>query len=132
MSDHWSVMTACNHYRNGMFQGHTDRAEFLGPDGDQALSLWLGGNLKFDDNEGLITFGRPEKDRRFRYTRSSQWHGNWCWNRYWLEDRECARLMRLLARDGQPESGWSRLWDVIKRGDRITAELLNVLAERKA
>lgn len=126
--NYWSVMVACNDHRNGVFAGRAEAFDILDPDGDAAANFMVadGTPIRFDVEDGSIRLGRRFV---FPFQAEDPWHGNWRWNRYWLDDDQAARMVRLLNKAAILEGGWCSLTDKIERGDLITGEVLRELAE---
>lgn len=119
--DHWSLMVACNDWRNGAFAHRARAFTFCGPDGDSAISFDDGNSYKFKEVPGAIRIGRITVPTLWQ----SEWVGNWCWNSYGLADEQAARLLGILwRRYRSAESGWCALIDRLEAGHDITPNLL--------
>lgn len=101
------VSVACNHYRNGMFQGHFMSIEC----GDMTLESPYGDrNLKVrvDDATRTLTIGK----RSWPFISSRDWVGNWCWNAYRVTSEIAAEIMTYVRSKGyRPEVAPTELWD---------------------
>lgn len=116
----WSLMVACNDYRNGMFCGRVSAIEIgagrgnfeystdylddyeldLAACGAEPTFRWLG-----NDGFKLSRWTFPCAGIR-------QWVGNWCWDACFVDRDVIRRLMPILKRlDFQPESGTTLLWE---------------------
>lgn len=83
---------ACNDPDNGVFAGRAAMASYGGAE-LEAPSLQ---GFAFTDFGDAIRVHR----RKFKIVRASEWFGNWCWNRYWLDRDEAKRLLRTLRLHG--------------------------------
>lgn len=82
---------ACNDPDNGDFAGKVWMAQF----GDNELDS---GGTEFRFTE--IDDGFRIHSRKFAVVRRSYWHGNWCWNRYWLKRADAKRLLVIMRDNG--------------------------------
>lgn len=82
----------CNDPDNGDFAGKVWMAQY----GDAEIETRHGGYFRFTEIEGGIRIHR----RKFKVVRYTYWHGNWCWNRYWLPRAEAKRLLATLKANG--------------------------------
>jgi hypothetical protein len=125
----WSVMVACNDPRSGAFAGKADAFDLLTPAGDIAASFTVGAGppIRFAMTPGRITLGRHH---HFPTIAAATWAGNWCWDRFWLDDAAAARLLRLLWARADCDGGWCSLIGRLEAGERPAPGLLkSVLAE---
>lgn len=83
---------ACNDPDNGLFAGKVWSAQY----GEAELELNSYNPVRFTEHPGGIRIHR----RYFRVVGSTEWLGNWCWNRYWLPRAEAKRLL-LTMRDNR-------------------------------
>lgn len=82
----------CNDPDNGLFAGKVWMVQYA----DAELETRHGGEFRFTEVEGGIRIHR----RTFKVIRHVYWHGNWCWNRYWLPRSEAKRLLTTLRTHG--------------------------------
>lgn len=101
------VSIACNHYHNGMFQGHFSSIEC----GEVTLeSPWADRNLKIrvDEQAKQLTIGK----RSWPFISSKDWLGNWCWNGYRVTSEVAAEIMTYVrSKRYRPEVAPTHLWD---------------------
>lgn len=69
---------ACNDPDNGDFAG---RAAGITVGSALELAAHDMAGPRFSVEPGRLRISR----RRFRFMHSKDWHGNWCWNAYWLD-----------------------------------------------
>lgn len=100
----WTLMLACNHYRNGMFQGYVE-----------SVSLGCGrGDFRFGtdylDNHELtlsgprvrLAFSKKSRSRArlgsvvFEFCGYKEWVGNWCWDAMFVERKTVREIARTL------------------------------------
>lgn len=104
---------ACNDPDNGAFAGRFSQIHLP----ESALELtcrnWsitsLRGCPKLRDNGSTIaTSGKP-----WPITRRVHWHGNWCWNGYWMTAETAQAFLTWLHKRQtfQCEGGWVELCD---------------------
>lgn len=83
---------ACNDPDNGMFSGKAMMATY----GDIELEAPGWQSYAFTAGAGFIRIHR----RNFKIVGSTDWYGNWCWNRYALRRSEAKRLLATLRKNG--------------------------------
>lgn len=84
---------ACNDPDNGNFAGKVWQAQVNGNE----IESPNGQEFAFTVIDGHIRIHR----RKFAFSASKDWFGNWCWNRYWMSVPEANRLTRHLR-----DKGW--------------------------
>ncbi|MEL7681077.1 MULTISPECIES: hypothetical protein [Citromicrobium] len=87
------VSFACNDPDNGHFSGRI--AEICIRDAEFEASNLRGYTFTVEVDGTLRLHGS-----RFAFERMSEWHGNWCWNCYWLPRRDVKRLLAVMLNRG--------------------------------
>lgn len=120
----WSLMVACNDYRNGMFRGRVSAIEIGAGRGNFEY-----GTDYLDDYElNLAACGTEPRFRwigddafklsrwEFPCTGIRDWVGNWCWDACFVDRAVIRRLMPILKRlEFLPASGSPLLWEWFNR-----------------
>ena len=83
---------ACNDPDNGLFAGKVWQVTING----NTVESPNGQEYAFTEMDGAIRIHR----RKFAFSASKEWVGNWCWNRYWMSVAEANRLTRHLRDNG--------------------------------
>ncbi len=81
---------ACNGHENGGFLGKFDSANFEFFDGSHVyLDCWP---TKIAQEQKGIRIGRVV----LPFAKWKEWHGNWCWDAYWMLPSKASRALRYL------------------------------------
>ena len=87
------ISAACNDPDNGHFEGRI-ASIYIGAAEFEASNL-RGYRFTVEVDGTFRLHGS-----RFAFERMSEWHGNWCWNCYWVPRREAKRLLAVMIKRG--------------------------------
>lgn len=115
------VSVACNHWRNGSFQGWSNSVCFDFRDGS-SVSIDHAAT-KIAQSRHVLQVGRC----KVPFECMAEWYGNWCWNAYTLSPRHAFQVMRYIVQqrrgdedmisEGMAVRFWNRL---CKPEDRVS------------
>src|SRR5579883_1033598 len=86
----------CNDPGNGIFAHRAEQLQITTWDGEGIEFECVGRAPRFTEGSGFIRLLR----RNWPILASKDWHGNWCWNAYWLEPSVAVRLLAAVKSSG--------------------------------
>lgn len=114
------VMIACNNPDNGMFEGRFD-ALHIETESHDELSFMAFNPIavEVDHKKKILMI----EGMQMNFTKSQEWHGNWCWNAYRVSPEKAARLLNFVIRKGwKPDMGTNHLFEKAERKSTFEAE----------
>jgi len=91
MSEPIEISFACNDWRNGEPTGTFDQVNVTGLCGDY-IEIECAPTTLGRGEENMLRVGR----KIVRYLRYHPWAGNWCWDGYVVEQKECELILDYL------------------------------------